>query len=44
MKARTLLYLIAIGVCAALALLLYNAYYDPVSTSGTGLPAVTDQQ
>jgi hypothetical protein len=44
MKARPLLYLIAVGVCATLALLVYNAYYNPASTSGTGLPAVTDQQ
>lgn len=33
-----------VGVCAALALLVYNAHYNPVSMSGTGLPAVTDQQ
>jgi Tfp pilus assembly protein PilE len=43
MNARTLLYLIVVGVCAILALLVYNAYYNPVSTSGTGSPTVTDQ-
>jgi hypothetical protein len=44
MKPRTLLYLVVVGVCAALALLVYNAHYNPVSMSGTGLPAVTEQQ
>lgn len=43
MKAKTLLYLIVVGMCAVLALLVYNAYYNLVSTSVTGLPAVTDQ-
>ncbi|MDW5318485.1 hypothetical protein [Rhizobium sp. PL01] len=43
MNARTVLYLIVLGVCAALGLLVYNAYYKPVSTTGAGLPAVTDQ-
>ncbi|WP_455272868.1 hypothetical protein [Rhizobium herbae] len=42
MKARSVLYLIAVGVCAVLALLVYNAYYNPVSTSGTSLPAIAE--
>ena len=43
MTARKVL-AILISLFFVIALLvIYNAYYNPISTSGTGLPAVTDQ-
>lgn len=44
MSARNALFLILVAFFAVSLLLIYNAYYKPVSTSGTGLPAVTDQK
>lgn len=43
MIARNVLFLILTAFFAVSVLLIYNAYYKPVSTSGVGLPAVTDQ-
>lgn len=43
MTARNVLFLMIVAVFLVAVLLLYNAYYKPVSTSGVGLPAVTDQ-
>ncbi|WP_274534228.1 hypothetical protein [Rhizobium sp. Leaf453] len=43
MTARTILFLMVAAFFAASLLLIYNAYYKPVSNSGVGLPAVVDQ-
>ncbi|WP_426232111.1 hypothetical protein [Pararhizobium sp. DWP3-4] len=43
MTARNVLFLIVAAFFAVSILLIYNAYYKPVSMSGVGLPAVTDQ-
>lgn len=43
MTARDVFLLILTAFFLASLLLIYNAYYKPVSKSGTGLPAVSDQ-
>ncbi len=43
MIARNVLFLILTGFFALSLLLVYNAYYKPVSNSGLGMPAVTGQ-
>ena len=43
MSARKVLFLMLAGCVLTALLLLYNSFYKPVSTSGVGLPAVTDQ-
>lgn len=44
MTARNVLFLMVAAFFAASLLLIHNAYYEPVSTSGTALPSVSDQQ
>lgn len=43
MTARDVLFLIISAFFLASLLLIYNAYYKPVSTNGVSLPAVSDQ-
>ncbi|WP_280139956.1 hypothetical protein [Rhizobium sp. Leaf391] len=43
MTARNVLAIIVSLFFVVALLVIYNAFYNPVSTSGTGLPAVTDQ-
>jgi len=43
MIARNVLFLIVAGFFAVSLLLIYNAYYKPVSKRAVGLPTVTDQ-